>query len=260
MIFKSPFPQLNRSTPLTYGLAEYLPFYEHVGSTTYDISGNDKHGVLTNMTDANWVSSPRGGALRFAASDYILVDPGLGYSADLAFAIWCKSSITNYTSSGYTIMQYDVGSGNREWGLLAVSASDKWGLQLGDGAGSAGWLYPTSQSVELGWHHLAITGNNVAKSWNFYYDGKFVETLYNSGADAFSDQGSTFTIGSPPGSSASFLGDIEEAAVWHRQLSASDIKLLYENPNAMTEAVATVWPNKRSPWYYRAQEELVICG
>ena len=257
MIPKSPLPQLNRSIPLTHGLVEYLPFYEHDGSTTYDISGQDNHGVLTNMTNANRVSSPRGGALRFAASDYILVDPGLGYSADLAFAIWCKSSITDYTTNGYAIMQYNAGSGNREWGLLAVSGTDKWGLQIGNGAGAIGDLETTTQSIELGWHHLAITGNDAAKSWDFYYDGKFVQTL--SVYYTFGDQGSVFTIGSPPGSSASFLGDIEEVAVWHRQLSASNIKQLYENPNAMTEVVATVWPNKQSPWYYRAQESL-ICG
>jgi len=257
MIPKSPLPQLNRSIPLTHGLVEYLPFYEHVGSTTYDISGNDKHGVLTNMTDANWVSSPRGGALRFAASDYILVDPGLGYSADLSLSIWLKSSITDYTSNGYAIMQYDAVNDNREWALRATSATDKWAMIVGNGSGVSPLVLDTTQSVELGWHHLAIAGNDLTKDWNFYYDGKFVQTL--SVVFTFGDQGSVFTIGSPPGSSASFLGDIEEAAVWHRQLSASEIKLLYENPNAMTEAVATVWPNKQSPWYYRAQESL-ICG
>jgi len=205
---------------LVPSLVAYYKFDEGSGTSAADSRGGN-NGNLTN--GATWTTGKSGYGMQFdGVNDYVkLPNFAKPTSGQISILAWFKATATaqrqiidmrETSSSGvYLGVNYVAGDVyaaiNNDANLLLLSPS----TAFNDGA----------------WHHVAVTYNGLSPK--LYADGVLVNTTSASASMV----GSTFTssIGSRyTKDSLFFNGSIDEVMIFNRALSASEIRLLYENP------------------------------
>jgi len=156
------------------------------------------------------------------AYDSSLFSGGTGNPMTISF--WANSDITDYSSNAYAVSMFDFISNDRMWGVSISLSTDRWSIATGSGA--VGGVVDTSQAVESGWHYIvAVSVNNTARSWEFYYDG-VGESI--TASHTYTDESSDLTIGALIGGFNEFDGTIDEVVIWNRSLSSSEISEIYQ--------------------------------
>lgn len=211
-----------------------------VYSTVKDLSGNNYTGTMTNMESGDIVTDSPGGyfakkSLLFGGTDeYVTMGNVLAYERTQAFTIsaWIKTSI-------------GVGVGGTIAGKWQLSAPSGYVFQVDVDRLRFGMVYTyntngfylgaTATGVNNGqWHHVVVTysGNGSATGAKFYMDG----SLLTNETPAFNNLVSSvvnscnFQIGKDSsGADEPFIGNIDEAAVHDKVLSATEIKWIYNN-------------------------------
>jgi len=198
--------------PSISGLVGYWSFNEGSGSTTSDSSENRNHGTING---AVWTDGKFGKALSFdGVDDYVTfgdVNNFDGLSA-ITIAVWLypregddgilsdDSFLMRY-SGWASFLLYDNSGGNS--GYIGQSATmNAWHLFTG--------IYDSS-----------IAGNNM----KLYVDGTLSSETHFSGTLA--SGGGSFVIAIQSGSADRFNGLIDDACIYNRALSESEIKQLY---------------------------------
>jgi len=213
---------------ITTGLAGYWPFEEGQGVWTEDASGNGHDGTL--MGTPTWDSGPEGfgNALLFdAGSSGDGVECGTACNPGSVFtlAIWAYCQGTDvYQSFMIKSDDWDTTQMMWQWELWGNSGiagfADKVGISS---KSSNGIVLSTDVMPENEWVHLAIT-----------YDGSVAQLFINGVADPLGPQNfivdsgtnAMFSIGVGNGGRRSFDGYLDEACVYSRVLSLSDIQQL----------------------------------
>jgi hypothetical protein len=172
--------------------------YPGSGTTWYDMSGNLKHGTLTNGPT---FSATNGGSLVFdGTDDYVSTGALSGSFSSFSVFIWFyPTSVTNYENPIDCNYAYNANTGNIGPRLEV------------NGVGNLAWVYSnnvndnntyyshaviTSGLAESKWHCSAITYSGSSNSSSTYYNG--LQTLI-----------SRTTSGSPTG----FIGTINGANI-----------------------------------------------
>jgi len=231
-IAKPPFPMLNRAHHLCDGLEFAMPFHEGSGPNTYDVSGNDLVGTLTNMSpNADWVGGPHGTALDFdGTNDIVLVDGVTVGEPPFTVAVLAQATQTTgeqdligngaaSSKSGFLILQDSVSI------QLYVKSQNN---SLQKSALSAAGAITNEQQLFVG----TWDGTNTANQVKLYVDGKIA--AQGTATSNASSASNNLTIGGNSfGAAVPWQGTISLVLVYSRVLDANEIAELYYDPFAM---------------------------
>jgi len=230
---------INRNSPQADGLIAWWPFAPPGGDTLYDLSGNNNHGTLTNMTpESDWIANKLFGGL---ALDFDGVDDGVNAGSD--------TSIDNIFIGGGTItawiMPRTIGEGN--FGRIVDKSSstlsaDGYGLLLKDSVNPllrfgrgwtgamGGWDTPTDSIVLNAWQHVVVTYDEALAGNNplMYINGvsQTVNTTDTPSGSPQSDAAQNLFIGNFS-DTRTFDGLIDDVRLYNHVLTAKEVALIF---------------------------------
>lgn len=168
------------------------------------------------------------------SSQYIKVpyEASLYVHPSMTVAFWAYSDVTNY--GGVSIICIGMWEFDKlMWYIGVLPLSDKWCV------GVAGATKATSQVVQNSWNHIAFVVNNTNKTWNFYYNGSWVEQLTTT--YSYADLGSMLGIGGRASITPNYFwdGKLDDVRMYNKELSAAEIAWIYNSGNG-TESQSTI--------------------
>ena len=210
--------QLQNSIQLSLqpsGLMGYWPFEEGNGTSVGDRSINSNFALTKN--NPSWTTGKIGGALNLAgASSQYAEAPNVAalQSSNVTASAWVK---TTSTATGGTVI-----AKNGAW-QLALSRSAPGKVAIHNQSNDTDVCVDSLSINDGTWHHVAMTmASGVASGAKLYIDGALRQTC----TATVSNQAGSLTIGSL-GASYYLTGAIDEAKVFNRVLSDSEIKSEY---------------------------------
>lgn len=219
-----PGVMINPLHPLSRGLIGYWLFNEGAGSLVNDISGRKNHGlvrgVVPNVQGTGWHGSEWGGALVGNGVDvYANIPDGLTTpSTPVTLEAWVKPNVdgTNVAESQPIITSDFV--------RIHIRGDNNTINLRYDSAGGA---ITTIHELGTGFRELVqIVGVfNGDKTITLYVNGEYKST--NTGAQVALTDFSTYVGRYVNGY---FNGCLEKVTIYNRVLSASEVKILYEQP------------------------------
>lgn len=200
------------------GLQARWDFDESSGLTAADSSGSGNNGSLNNFNgdDSQWIDGKWGGAIAFDGSNYVEVPDNASIGADIldefTVAAWFRSNVELDAGGGPNRM---LEKGNSYFFLQGIANGGMNFLVKKEGNQTAG----IQESIPAGeWHH--ITGVFDGSEIRVYLDGDLKDTV---AVDApVEDGGLPLRIGSDDGGSF-FNGDMDQVAIWNRELDDDEI-------------------------------------
>ncbi|MCH9662935.1 MAG: hypothetical protein K0U66_04665, partial [Gammaproteobacteria bacterium] len=198
-----------------------------------DSSGDTSPGGTNNGTlngGATVVSDPtRGDVLSLdGTDDFIDISGRVSTSQQVTVSSWVNLS---------------AGAGSSE--VIDVSFNVSLRLDSTNGVQGLFWdggvTRTTDSGVMLagtGWHHVAYTIDSAADTQTIYIDGVAVATTNYTNAIVYSGGDGNTYIGAAQGSSNYFDGAIDDARIYDRVLSASEIANLVASPVTVSDSDA----------------------
>lgn len=215
---------LNHSHPLNRGLVGCWLHNEMSGTSSFDLSGNQNHGILTN--GPVWSPSKFGGSLDFDGSDDYIQTPIDTVLTSATFTAWVRfKSFVNWSgiisSRGTDTTQMIIDNSSAE---LRYNWNDgTFGFSTGLSLTLNKWLFcavsvnPNSATVYLG------EGGSLSSSTN---TTSHSATIFDNAE-----------IGRDSATGARNLdGILDETRIYNRALSASEIKQLFKRPPELYES------------------------
>jgi hypothetical protein len=187
-----------------------------------DVSGNGNTGTISGGT--SWTAGKYGGALSFNGSTgrvSVPASPSLGLSSAMTLMAWIQPTANQ--SGWRTIMQ-------RQTDAYFLNASNDSGPLRPSGGGTIGggtpWVSGPTASPVNAWTHVALTYDGAAL--RLFVNGTQVATGAASGAIQASSNPLWIGGNNPYGEY--FQGLIDEARVYNRALTATDIQAAMNAP------------------------------
>lgn len=202
------------------GLAGYWPMDEGGGTSTYDASGNNNVGALTN--GPVWIAGKTGWALSLdGVNDSVNAGNSatLGMPNNITVAFWVNAPV----NSGYQRMISKNNQSSQGWEIQNSPNSANVAVRI-DTSSSTNQLFYIYNVINSTWHHVAfvISGASVAR----YVDG----VLQSSSAYAVGGgvgNSTNLIIGGDFTGGSCFNEKIDDVRVYNRALSATEIKNLF---------------------------------
>ena len=232
-------------TPPTPGLSPYtdeLTAYWHFDNTLDDQAGTFPGNANTVDDDLTFqgTGSQLGGGL-FGSGGY--TGNGNGHastddSADvdernntISISLWAR--VEDFDKVWQTMVSKGEGANYR---ISRLQQSDFVNSRVGNSDLSSA---PTGIN-DGQWHHIAATGGPSGTL--VYIDGNLVSS--NTSSANFTNSNNPFWVGNNPGATArQWDGDIDDLALWHRELSAAEINEIYQvgsdaqNPQSLGDLI-----------------------
>jgi|GEM_PF-2244624 len=219
------------------GLIGHWTFDEGIGVQAHDISGNRRHGTLTNMDEsAAWVSGAFGTALHFDGTNDNLAIPVINGEMK-TLALW---------------LQPDPGAGVRP----VITLGNMSRVRLNDPLGSVGLMIDQNTStfaqssstgnlVSSDWVHLAFRWNGGTNSYQILIDGVEKSTTAGSTGHVPLRESANLFVSDDNGSR--YSGKMDDLRIYSRSLSNLEIQALCDQDgdglNAPRELLAGTNPN-----------------
>ncbi|MFN8353059.1 MAG: LamG-like jellyroll fold domain-containing protein [Spirosomataceae bacterium] len=208
---------------ITTGLLMHLKFNETSGTTAADATGNNNNAVLTNGTIFS--AGKNGNAVSLNGSNqYLTVNnsSSLNPTSAITLSVWMKA---NSLSGNRVIFKKQSWSASYE---LAV-----YGGQLTFNLNGPGSVITTSPTAGA-WHLITATYDGAAKK--IYVDGTLAISQAASGA--IGTNGEAVMIGTSGGWENYFSGLLDDARIYNRALSPTDILALYNSGAGVATRIA----------------------
>jgi hypothetical protein len=208
------------------------------GPTWYDLMG-EHPGTLANMTTAvtsGWSATSRPGGdgdLRFdGVNDAIQVTGLLGSPAAITVSAWVYLQ-TAGTNGSEVISLGDVVSVRLDQTSTGLACAYYIGGSVWNQTIFAAFYAGT------GWHHVAYVVNPAGSSQVVYVDGLPVASTTFSNAIVYTGLGANTFLGQHGNAEAGFVwvGHLDDARVWQRALSASEVAQVYRESQAEDPAL-----------------------
>lgn len=201
------------------------------GTTALDSSGNDYHGTLMNMDGDEWTTGIIDGALQFDGSnDYVdlPIDVLVENATDCTVAMW-----VNWLDVDDNWQHiFDFGSSTTYHMYLVAGDDDEYlRFAITDSGWSNEERIETTTSLGGGWHHIAVTIDDVNEIHTLYLDGVVIGQNTNAGTNP-SDLGEATDnwLGRPQwGDSEYFDGMMDDVRFYSRALSADEVDALFSS-------------------------------
>jgi len=209
----------------------WCPMLQTTGLRLYDRSGRGNHGTLTNMDAASdWVTASvrnrSGRVLDFDGSND-LVDIGNVSIANFGtrpftVSLWLRAAPFSANSAIFSKDDWDLGT----TGLLIYSA-----VPTAPGFQNRIWYWSSGTTAnqfgaiaDSTWHHIAVSRQSTAaNATQMFLDGRSIVTTTDSTNYSNSRR---LRIANDDDGNRNFPGQIGEAAIWNRALTASEIQTL----------------------------------
>ena len=216
--------------PSDENLVGYWSLDEGSGSKAYDGSGNSNDGVLTNMTDDDWIDGVVGKALDFDGSnDRVMLGSNYSFAANHSLSFWAKIEVQDYQG---------IASGNlgsyaylRFGGNTAENSNIYFETNTEEDGGYLNFDSSISFST---WYHFVITQDN-AKKWSLYINGVLQAATVTTTNNTLTIR--AFGMGR---AGQDFLkGSLDEIRIYNKALTAKEVSALYKYPAG--SGGATAW-------------------
>lgn len=193
-----------------------------VSDKIYDRSGSGFHGGFFNgATSSAKVRGKIGQALRFdGVDDYVLLPDIIEGLSTASASVWFKSVVNASTTKNFftqggagrdpIVMSFAAGTGSNDYKVRCVFDN---GVTTGTAESSSGYN-------DGAWHLVTCVydGANVYT----YVDG--VQAVGDPLTGTIASTANVFTLSS---SGSTFLGEMDDARIYNRALSAAEVKKLY---------------------------------
>lgn len=245
------------------------------GTKLYDLASG-YNALLTNFAASvnPWVASYRSGgfgALRFDGTDDLAVCTdykGVTGTGARTTNIWFRTTDTDATAAANNAIA---------WGVAIVIPGELHNISIENGVAWARYGIGNTVSAGSGyndgnWHMLTIVqpaGATVANVL-FYVDAVSLATT-TAGSAALNTGSADVRLGYSANvvAAAYFLGDLDDASIWNRVLTAAEIYQLYREsidgyPNTLRRVrrnySAVAQTAAATPWLYRPRHSQIIGG
>ena len=209
-------------------------FDDGSGDTAADSSGNGNDGQIFG---AQWTEGRFGKGLQFDGSAYVDLgdDESLNLVDNLTLMAWIKHETGN---DGYVIMRNDD-SDLRQYGFLDYPGNSKAISAFATiDSGRQEFFYADQAVDDNEWHHVAIVYDNPAVT--LYVDGAAKEetgTVKELSGPMKSSETTTL-VGRRKPANFSFIGVIDEVAIFNVSLGADDVAQIISN--GLSDVVSAV--------------------
>lgn len=218
--------QYASSADLTTGLVGWWKLDEGTGTSAIDSGSGGRAGAIHGAT---YVTGQIGSGLHFDGTDDVDFGTTLNFGATDSFtvALWCQftSLAGNYPSL------VGKSASDNGWGYLVAldSGTGKIITQITDGSGTTA-SYFTAGAVNSGtWRHVAMVIDRGAQLMLVYIDGA-LDNSVSTAAVGDLTQSAPLYLGvrqDSVGPRNRYTGDLDEARIYTRALSAPEIAALY---------------------------------
>jgi len=209
------------------GLVGYWRMDEGTGTTTKD----DAASNTGTITGAMWKSGSEcasGNCLYFDGDDYVTT-PSFALTGTVL-------TVTGWVKMGFDAVnaQSIIGDGPASATvgyIYFMRTSNSDALRWGYAYGSSNSNLPMSTfftGYDDVWTHVAIICDYSGLSLKWYRNGKLIQTNVLSGTPVFPSENRVKYLGSYTGTYRLTNGSIDDIRIYNRELSASEIKALYE--------------------------------
>ena len=208
------------------GITNYWTFNNDNPSITRDTIGScDGNG---GMNSSSAPVGQVGKASNFNGSRYVNFPdyPGYAWTSSLSVTLWCKFS--SLADLPMVMLGYDR-SGSTHWWIGAEATTGRPSFYLYDNTRTGGGVIGSANIHNNAWHFLAATYNATDQSLRLYVDGVLQ-------ADSVRSYSNPFTADGDMGMGAMYrdgawkyfyTGLLDEAALYNRALTSSEITQLY---------------------------------
>lgn len=213
--------------PLTDGLVYYLDAanprcYAGTGNTAFDLKGS----AVSTLVNGTGFSSTQNGYFSFdGTNDYIDCGNFLDNPTDFTIIAWQKTSATtNIQMIVAKLVNYSSGAGWAMW-----TQSPTYGLAVVVQTNASNWkVYYSAKFTNDGfWHHCAAVITNKIVT-GFYVDGvSYSISVTSGGTISTISNAVNVRIGRDEANEYIFQGNISQAQLYNRALSAVEIRQLY---------------------------------
>lgn len=158
-------------------------------------------------------------------------------AAACTIACWYKT--TQSTDVGYPFSK--GGATPTFWLRKRTSNQLEYMLRLSvTGNVTRQFTNPTPSVTNTNWHHLALTYNGTTVT--YYLDGAALSPT-DSGSGTVINETSSMMIGDKDTSGVKLPGNVDEAVIWTRALTAGEISDLYNSGSGLYVAAGTNFPS-----------------
>jgi hypothetical protein len=235
-------------------MALYLRFDEGEGMELEDLSGNENHGTING--DVQWVDGKSGKGLEFGGDTTqfveVLDSETLRFGKEpFTYMAWIKTHELNTPQSQLIISKRvpTAGDGMETASLFIRKENDYLAVEFRDSVqGMFAFEATDAVLTENNWHHVAWVKNDT--ELRFFVDGELMQTVEHNRDGTVNGTQSLYigvhrygnTWNSP------FIGIIDEAAVFRRELSVNDIRVRMDNafPVRSSGKLTTMWGRVRN--------------
>ena|GEM_PF-3990311 len=210
---------------LQKNLLLYLSFDRDGGTRTVDVSGMDFHGKVEG---AEFIESGKiGGAMSFDGDNDCLSIPDIKLSK-FSFSAWVKIQSTGINNRRIFLLS----DGKNYYGLQG-NTGDSVGIYVADDVAVNEYDWHLSPEA---WTHIVVTHDGL--TFRIYKDGQLTETgeIETGGVT-----GTLYIGGTDQHRGGFWQGMIDEAAVFNRSLSESEVMQLYKSTFGKDTSGA-IWP------------------
>ena len=226
----------------TTNLAGYWKLNEITATENSQILDSSKFKYdLTLLTGSDGINkrnaSVQGGAFDFDGNDYIRrstpADGHLDFDTrSFSYMTWMKKTAH---AGQWDMLIWKGGNCATCPGFEMQCGSSGCAANISDGDGGpvgqsiVPAYFATDSSVLFGrWVHLAVVVDRNTQTLRSFVDGALIEAKDISAVGSVTTTIRDFQIGSGLGGSWSFLGSLDDVAVWNEALSDAKIKMIYE--------------------------------
>lgn len=234
-------------TPAPPGLSPYsdeLTAYWNFDNTLEDQAGDFAGNANTVDDDLTFLGGPQYGGGLFGAAGFTSVGGGHAYADDsadvdslnntISLSVWVR--VEDFDKQWQTILAKGEGSHYR---VTRYRSTDFVNCRVGNGDFSSDPVGINDNPAGL-WHHIVTTAGPSGSI--LYIDGNFAGS--NTTPAVLTDSSNQFWVGDNPDSAGrAWDGDIDDVAIWHRELSAAEVSAIYQagtdaqNPQSLGELI-----------------------
>jgi parallel beta-helix repeat protein len=208
------------------GAVSYWKLDEESGASASDLVGSND-GTL-EPSGPVWTTGQIGGALSFDGVDDYVVLPSIPSMNDWSFSIWFKLSQTWDSSSTGVMMIYGA-QGNNPDVYLQFSSENNGKLRFRTWDPTDNLLTTTNSWQADTWYFVTITYSNSEPQKKIYVNGVLENSISASAVHTGGTDVHIIGAYDKPSFPYFFKGIIDEAAIWNRALSSTEIQQHYND-------------------------------
>jgi hypothetical protein len=196
--------------------------YNGSGTTINDLSGNGRHGTMSNISHTSPYFTYNGSSSQISVADNALLEPGSG---DWTIEVWVNQAVAG---NDVVLGKFNAGGLTTNVGYSIRTTGSTFYGQYGSGGGSGATLFVNSTNYSKTintWHQLVYVFTNVAaNTFQTFVNGSSIGTVNHSLASILNTSTNLY-IGSYNGGEYPqwFDGKIGITRLYNRALTSTEV-------------------------------------